>query len=128
VTPRATARSTYARLGRALRIVARAVTLLVALQLSSVVHLAFDLLQDCDEIADCDDCPNEQPGHDCPPGCPNCHCAHPGIASLPAATALSPFPSTPARNAWTARGGAVDAPAAPYLPGLFRPPRPLVHA
>jgi hypothetical protein len=102
--------------------------LLVAIQLSSVVHLAVDLWQDCDELSDCDDCPNDQPGHDCPPGCPTCHCGHTGVASLPSATAVTPFPSTPARNAWTARGDESDAPATPYLSGVFRPPRSHAHA
>jgi hypothetical protein len=103
--------------------VTRIIVTLVAMQLSGLSHLATDLLVAVDEMADESGCPNEKPGHDCPPGCPGCHCAHGGIAvphSSPRTVALPILGE--ARNAHV-RPDEADAPSEPLLPSIFRPPR-----
>src|SRR5258708_2300526 len=68
----------------------------------------------------CTDCPMEQGGKECPPGCPSCHCSHGGVG-LPSAlesvhseTALEIDIELPPYEA--------TVPRAPPDPGIYRPP------
>jgi hypothetical protein len=58
--------------------------LLFAAELSGLTHAALDvsasLLGAQHTSSDCDD---SEGGHECPPGCPNCHCWHAGTPSPP---------------------------------------------
>ncbi|MET0790141.1 MAG: hypothetical protein ABW061_01350 [Polyangiaceae bacterium] len=101
----------------------RMLILLLAVQLSGTAAAAVELGFATLERADCcDDCPLESKGKECPPGCPNCHCAHGQVASLPAATpGLELLLSS--SNAATVAPLEASAPHAPFLPSLYRPPR-----
>ena len=114
---------------RAFAIVLVALRILVSLaafQVSELGHFGVDLAEHAGLIVhahDADDAREEEPGHDCPPGCPKCHHVHASNASLtpwmtpPAPLAamldsiLADFPSV------------AEAPRGPPLPSLFRPPR-----
>jgi hypothetical protein len=106
---------------RLLALALRCMTLLLACELSGVVHAAVDVAAALSEREHAEnDC--EQEGHECPPGCPGCHCPNnavawtapvfPGLRELriprPAA-ALRPSGTLPPREADTA--------------GLYRPPK-----
>jgi len=69
----------------------------------------------------CSDCPMEQDGRECPPGCPNCHCSHGGVG-LPAA--LDEADRNIAAEAQIeAPPYEATVPRAPPGPGIYRPPR-----
>ena len=101
----------------------RMLILLLAVQLSGTAALAvqagFAVL---DQADCCDDCPLESNGKECPPGCPNCHCVHGQIASLPASSPVLELLLS-SRDAATAEPLEASAPHAPFLPSLYRPPR-----
>ncbi len=100
----------------------RGLVLLVSIQLSGL-PLALEASFCLEESSDCcTDCPLEQDGKDCPPGCPNCHCGHGGVALPP--TFEEP-PTRTAKAVEDARPAPREAsvPLAPPLPGLYRPPR-----
>ena len=104
----------------------RLVVGLVSLQLSEVLGLAAEMgLRFSDSEADdcCSDCPLEKDGKECPPGCPNCHCAH-GSLALPTAmeSSTAPAASDSDDDVETAPYEA-SVPRAPPLPGIYRPPR-----
>jgi hypothetical protein len=103
--------------------VTRIVVTLVAIQLSGLGHLAVDLLTEVDAMADETDCPNEKPGHDCPPGCPGCHCVHGGTAVPPSSLKTAVLPILDEGGGVNVRPCEADAPVAPLLPSIFRPPR-----
>ena len=69
----------------ALAVVLRLVALFVATELSGALHALLDVAA---SIAGSehpeDDCEDEEAGHECPPGCPNCHCVHGAVAQLAA--------------------------------------------
>lgn len=90
---------------------------LVSLQLSGVPGVAAEMgLRFLDDGADdcCSDCPLEKDGKECPPGCPNCHCAHGSIA-LPTAVESSTAP--------VASDSDDDVETAPYEASVPRAPR-----
>lgn len=64
--------------------VLRVLALLFTVELSGLTHAALDVLSavtgDVHAQADCED---EEGGHECPPGCPSCHCWHAGTPSVP---------------------------------------------
>jgi hypothetical protein len=102
----------------------RSLLLLFALQFSSVVHDVTDFVEAIahgPEHSEHEQCPVDGPCDDCPPGCPNCHCAaasgslvsQPPLAVLPQVLVLS-LPDSLYQT---------QAPPGPELPGLFRPPR-----
>jgi hypothetical protein len=66
-------------------LVLRLLALLVATELSGAAHALLDVAA---SVAGTehprDDCDDEEAGHECPPGCPNCHCAHRAVAQLAA--------------------------------------------
>jgi len=110
---------------RALEVLVRGLRLLIlllAVQLSgtatAVVEFGFGTVQvDC-----CQECPLESNGKECPPGCPNCHCLHGQIASLPVSSPVLEL-LLRSSDAATAVPLEASAPHAPFLPSLYRPPR-----
>lgn len=112
--------------GRLLVVALRLLVGLVSLQLSGVPGVAAEMgLRFLDDGADdcCSDCPLEKGGQECPPGCPNCHCAHGGIA-LPTATESSTAPvANVGDDDVEAAPHETSIPRAPPLPGVYRPPR-----
>ncbi len=96
---------------------------LTAVQITGVPHVVADVVTAIQghEDRNHDDCPNDDGGRECPPGCPSCHCAH-VMNALPAMappTVLDPLIP-------------IDVALAPYValepPGpepaaLYRPPR-----
>lgn len=60
-------------------VVLQLLTVLLACELSGVVHVALDVAAACGQAEhgenDCD-----QAGHECPPGCPGCHCPNGAVA------------------------------------------------
>ena len=103
----------------------RALLVVFALQLSGTIHDISDFVEAVAAVPDKvehEQCPINGPCNDCPPGCPNCHCAaalgsvapaSPPIATMPALLA-SALPTSLAKT---------QAPCGPDLPGLFRPPQ-----
>jgi len=99
--------------------------LVASFQLSNVGHFASDVVQvlTVGHHHDVPDDDEDDPGHECPPGCPNCHHVHPGGASLPqyaeSTPSVAPIPRrSPER--WLADD---DVPPGPQLPSIYRPPR-----
>lgn len=115
------------RPGRAwalLLVVLRSLLLVFALQFSGVVHDVSDFIEavaDAPERAEHEQCPVDGPCSDCPPGCPNCHCAA-AMGSLAPPPALAVLPQVLALSLGASLYG-TQAPPGPDLPGLFRPPR-----
>lgn len=107
---------------RILVIALRMVVAVTAVQISGVSHAVADVIvavQGGDEYEH--NCPNDEDGRQCPPGCPSCHCTHAmnALPSLGPSFVLEPL--TP-----------IEIPIAPYEaqtppgpePGaLYRPPR-----
>lgn len=103
----------------------RLLALFVSTELAGVVHTALDVT---DTLSGAehphDDCDAEA-GHECPPGCVNCHCTHgavawaaPRVASVPRLEAVHPSGNE------TGFVPLADLPpAGPDLPALYRPPR-----
>ncbi|MDB4991705.1 MAG: hypothetical protein JWN04_6883 [Myxococcaceae bacterium] len=108
-----------------LAVLLRLLALLVSTELAGVAHAVLDVtatLTGSEHPGD--DCDSEL-GHECPPGCTNCHCTHGAVAwTLPKIAALEHLRALyPA----THQAGFVplDAmpPAGPDLTPLYRPPR-----
>ena len=109
-------------LGAAVLVVVRSLTLLLALQFSGALHDVADVVEAVVSAAtpNHEQCPPDRPCEDCPPGCPNCHCATPtSVAAVPPQE-LSP---PPALASLPARLYATQALPGPERPSLFRPPR-----
>jgi hypothetical protein len=70
----------------------------------------------------CNDCPLGDDGKECPPGCPNCHCAH--GSSILARAFETTLPATPdlAREL-PPIDDATRVPRASASLGVYRPPR-----
>src|SRR5688572_23038477 len=77
-----TSPSALSRLFRVMLVLARALAFLASFELSDASDVVTVLVTGGDA---CADCPLEGPGDPCPPGCPNCHCWHSGIALAAAA-------------------------------------------
>jgi hypothetical protein len=104
----------------------RVVLVLVALHAGRITHAVSDLLVGFDvvsveEASDCDS--NGDDDGDCPPGCPNCHCLHCGISSLPARVLGPVLEHAPRTTAIADVPYEADAPRAPPIDSPFRPPR-----
>jgi hypothetical protein len=102
----------------------RALLVIFALQLSGAIHDISDFVEVAaasPEKADHEQCPVDGPCNDCPPGCPNCHCA----AALGSVAPSAPMAAMPALLASTLPASLAEtqAPRGPDLPGLFRPPQ-----
>jgi hypothetical protein len=97
-------------------------SLVLGLQLSGAAHLVEDVEALVSaEHGQHEQCPADGPCNDCPPGCPQCHCPNALRSVAPPATEMSALAfdaSVPAP-----RAPSEQAPIAPELPGLFRPPQ-----
>ena len=111
-----------ARLLRILVIALRMVVSVTAVQISGVSHAVADVIvavQGGDEYEH--NCPNDNDGRECPPGCPSCHCTHamnalPSVgpsfvldALIPIEIAIAPYEA--------------QSPPGPEPGALYRPPR-----
>jgi hypothetical protein len=101
---------------------ARLCILLAAAQTTGLVHVAVDVATAIAGIEDHDECPDEQNGRECPPGCPICHCSHSTVALPPVVAAAFVDAFDPATTV-APEPTAAAAPRAPVLPGVYRPPR-----
>jgi hypothetical protein len=107
-----------------LAVVFQLFALVSSLQLSTAAHFVRDVTQ---LIADGrhqhdDDGDEDDPRHECPAGCPNCHHVHPGAAAAPAAAPAGV--STPPLENDAPEPLAVGGPSAdPSLPSVYHPPR-----
>ena len=65
--------------------------LLFSAELSGMTHAALDVSASLFGAQhDAGDCDDAEGGHECPPGCPNCHCWHAGTPSPPPALERGP--------------------------------------
>jgi len=97
---------------------------IAALQLSELGHLGADCAEQAGLIVhepDADDAREREPGHECPPGCPNCHHVHAGNASL--VPRLTPPLVIMLDSILIELPTVADLPPGPPLPTVFRPPR-----
>jgi hypothetical protein len=101
----------------------RPLVVLLALQLSGVGHALADLRFFGDDASSEQhgDCSSEEPGRDCPPGCPTCHHANGGVGSLPLQAGFIVIPPVP--EVANFAPSEADAPSSPELPSVFRPPK-----
>jgi hypothetical protein len=106
----------------------RLVALLVATELSGMAHALLDAAACVAGVEHPrDDCEDEESGHECPPGCPNCHCAHGAIVQLAARGEPRPQLRLEALHPPRDEAGFVPLDAMPppgaELAPLYRPPR-----
>lgn len=112
----------FTRFPGALRTVFQLAIVAVALQLAGAARVAEALFEDGSACAG--DCTNERNGHDCPPGCPSCHCAHGGVGSLPLAAPANPPPVAERSAEPVKRPTEAQRPSSRAdRDGVFRPPR-----
>lgn len=104
-------------------VLARLVLAVVMLQLGGVVGVVADLVFAGATADDATECPNEKPGHDCPPGCPTCHCAHGGVAVPPSTDNASWLADLGGSSVAAVCPYVADLPKDPPMPSVFRPPR-----
>lgn len=103
----------------------RVVSLIVAFQVSGAAHL----LGDAVEIVTLGHHPDEtnshedDPNHQCPPGCPTCHHAHAGNASLPIQVSAPDSCVPLAEGIIVLLGYDGNAPSIPDPTSVYRPPR-----
>lgn len=108
-------------------IVLRLVVTMTAVQITGIPHVAVDVIaamqNDERQEHSHENCPNDDDGRECPPGCPSCHCTH-AMSALPVAAPstvldwLIPIEMTIAP--YEAQG-----PPNPDPLTLYRPPRTL---
>lgn len=108
--------------------VLRLIALLVATELSGVAHALLDVAASAAGVEHPrDDCDDEEAGHECPPGCPNCHCTHGAIAQLAPRTTPPPEQQLTVLHPVRLEAGFVPRDAMPPqgadLTRLYRPPR-----
>jgi hypothetical protein len=103
----------------------RIFVLIMAVSLSGA--RAFESNRCDDGSGCCSDCPAENQGEECPPGCPICHCAHGGLVLPKLAEDRLALRSSDDGGLLLAPYEAA-APRAPLLRGVYRPPRRLSPA
>lgn len=104
----------------------RALVGIAAFQLSEIAHFGADLAADAGVLVhppDADDDRENEPGHDCPPGCPKCHHVHSTNAALIPRMLPSGAPRTMFDGIVVDFPPVAGAPSGPPLSSLFRPPR-----
>lgn len=76
--PRMRWSSRTARLFQIFVVVIRFVVATTAIQITGIPHVAADVISTIQGEDDShrEECPNDDGGRECPPGCPSCHCAH----------------------------------------------------
>jgi len=101
----------------------RLLLLAVALQLSGLGDAVAYLGQRQSEDAGCcSDCPTENSGLGCPPGCRVCHCHQAGVAQPPGpAGIMLSLPNDTPDPRLAGAAGARPRPA--FLSAVYRPPR-----
>ena len=116
------------RAGLAWLLLLRVFALFVASELSGLAHTGTDVYESFagHEQHHEADCEEEEAGHECPPGCPNCHCAHAShavvvLSGLACQTALTPLPTVARRVGFVPYAALVPSGADPA--SLYRPPR-----
>jgi hypothetical protein len=104
----------------------QALAVVASFQLTTVGHFVSDVVQVVTvgnyhhDNADGDE---DQPGHECPPGCPNCHHVHLSGASIQPSS-VTAVATSPAAVLVAGRFLLTQAaPAGPHLPAVYRPPR-----
>jgi hypothetical protein len=105
-------------------LVLRALLVIFSLQFGGTIHDVTDLVEAvtaAPDKADHEQCPVDGPCNDCPPGCPNCHCA--ALGSIAPASPVTILPPRVLASALPASLAETQAPRGPDLPGLFRPPQ-----
>ena len=106
-------------------IVMRFVVAMTAVQITGIPHVMADVVaavqSDEDHETGHENCPNDDDGRQCPPGCPSCHCTHAmsALPAVPVAMVLEPLvPIEIAVAPYEAQGPPNPEPMTPY-----RPPR-----
>ncbi|HET8935039.1 MAG TPA: hypothetical protein VFN67_16435 [Polyangiales bacterium] len=104
-----------------LRMLLQLLTVLIVCEVSGAVHVALDVAAACGQVEHGEnDC--EQDGHECPPGCPGCHCPNGAPAwqapTFTLARALN-LPRPAADFDWQPD----QPPREVDTSGLFRPPK-----
>ena len=107
-------------------VVVRLLVAITAMQMTGIPHVVADVVMAVHSNSGSqhqtdDDCPDERDGRECPPGCPNCHCAHPlnALPLLPASFLLDP----PNFEVIAIAPYDAHAPPKPDLGAVYRPPR-----
>lgn len=113
--------SGFGKLPRALFGLVRLLAFLAAFQLTGAHDAIALVVAGSDEC--CADCPIQQTGKPCPPGCPSCHCCVPVKLALPAAGGEVIGSHGPADVQLVFVPYAAALAQAPPLPGIYRPPR-----
>jgi len=116
-------RKAVSRLLHVVLLALRVLAVVVSVQVSGAGILVAELA--CvDDAGDgcCTDCPLEKDGKECPPGCPNCHCSHGGIALAPAFESVT-TQVVEIDERVLQRPYEAGVPHAPKLPSVYRPPR-----
>jgi hypothetical protein len=103
-------------------VLVRALTVLLALQFCGAIHDVSDAVASFVSVADVqhEECPPDGPCDDCPPGCPNCHCA--ALGTLIPALRVDVAPAL-LEESLPACLDQTQAVTGPDRPALFRPPR-----
>jgi hypothetical protein len=120
MTPKGRVKRPWAVLLAALR----ALLVVFALQFSGTIHDISDFVEAVAAVpdkAEHEQCPVNGPCDDCPPGCPNCHCA--ALGSVAPASPMAILPQQVLASALPASLAETQAPRGPDLPGIFRPPQ-----
>lgn len=106
-------------------VILRLLALLVSTELSGAAHAVLDVTASLTGAEHPDDDCDAEAGHECPPGCTNCHCTHgavawatPRVATLAHLNEIQPA----LREAGFVPRDAMP-PAGPDLTPLYRPPR-----
>lgn len=109
---------------RILLLAVRMIVAVTAVQITGIPHVVADVVAVVQADDKHEDCPNEDDGRECPPGCPNCHCTHPMSALPPAPPPMVLdllIPSEIAVAPYESLG-----PPGPEPSALYRPPRSAV--
>lgn len=118
-------RATRRRLPWFLILLLRVVAIVLSVQTSGVAHVGADLAGSVfGYVVEHEDCSRET-DEKCPPGCPNCHCAHGGASALPPVATVLHVPRLRGDSSWSSRPHATTAPPAPPLSSVYRPPKPI---
>ena len=111
-----------------LAVLIRLLALLLVMEISGTVHAALDLSASLGLTTHPDDDCDDEQGHECPPGCTNCHCTHGAVtwSTSPPSVRLTVV-HPPRREA-----GFVPRKEVPLLcvdlAPLYRPPKARVHS
>ncbi len=107
---------------RLVMVLTRLIAMLVALQMSSALHDVGDVLSAITGESSAHDCDYSNETQECPAGCPNCHCSAQNNIVVPRITDSVALLDVPCDELPTLVLFE-SVPQAPFLSGLFRPPR-----